>query len=118
MRFQKEFAIQVSSSEIIDILTDIKRYAFFYPVMILAEKIKNPNNQNLRYLILERPCSFIPQNINYFAEVITGDNFIEYKISGVPFVNPKLRYCLDQLIEQPSMLTFDLEIKGIIIIKK
>ena len=115
MRVQKEYMIHIDRTEIIDVLTDITQYASFHPLIISTKKIKNSENENPKFQILERPYYFIPKKVKYFAEVITGENFIEYKISGIPFVKPKITYQLDQLKQKPSILIFKIEIKGIFI---
>lgn len=117
MGVQKEYNIQVDIAEIIDILTDITRYAHFHPLMISAKKIKNPDNENNKFEILEKPYNFIPKKVKYYAEVIKGENSIEYKITGIPFVKSKITYQLDQLKENPSLLIFNVEIKGVFIKK-
>lgn len=106
MKIEKRYRLIGELNKVKTIFHNLEYYGIFHPLIRSVKKIENGITNCVEYRIKERPYSWIPIPIMYSAEVKSFENKIEYKIKGIPFTEPQIRYEINQLSEAEINLKF------------
>jgi len=112
MHINKNYIIQRSLEDSKEIFSDLKKFGQYHPLIKSVELLNSATRKLAEFKITERPFNWMPINIQYNAQVLSGEDLIEYKISGVPLLKPALKYMLEPKDEMLTKINFDLKIKG------
>lgn len=118
MIHRDKYIVYKSLAEVREIFSNLKAYGDFHPLIHKVTPLEKVVNDDFTFFkIHERPYSWLPIKISYFALVCRKDQTIEYTIKGIPFSQPKVSYQLTSLSSHSTQLDYKLNIKGLPIIR-
>lgn len=104
------YQINASSEKLQEIFSDLTKFGAWHPLIITATLLDDSSNT---YKILEKPYSFLPFKIIYFAEVLSEERKVFYKISGIPLSNAKFTYEFKEITPEATAINCLIEIEGV-----
>lgn len=105
--FEKTYISKGSIEEIRTILSDLEVYGELHP---LIQTVKQHAADENSYIIKEKPYSWIPITIKYYARVRVIENQIIYKINGLPLTEAKIKYTLEEINDGETSIIYKLEL--------
>lgn len=88
-------------------LNDLKIYGDLHPLIVSVEPLRPEC-----YKITERPFTWLPFRITYFAEVESSDEQIRYRVTGIPLTQVNIQYSFTKREGGGTEVLFQLNISG------
>jgi len=110
MKVDRKYEIVGEMQDIQRILVDLVAYGEHHPLINKVTKLDKTIEDHVDFKIRERPLSWLPVNIHYYANVTYEGNQVIYKISGIPLTRARITYLLSQQSNKVIEVLFKLEI--------
>lgn len=112
MTKSKEYLLNLNIDSVIDSFLDLVCFGELHPLITQVKKIDSENSSST-YKIYEKPFSWLPFRIQYYAIVdLIDKSLVRYSIKGIPFVKGIIDYSFNQLSTQQTKVLLNINLQS------